>query len=378
MVVPHQRALDDCLPLERPRQLVALEALEPCPEPHVHQRCVLRLDPADALERTGDGRLRALEQQLPREQCPVQLTLGQDPVTRRCVALRVVLGYEAAMSKIEDPREAGRSRLSRSRSRRRPGSSQDGAAARLWLRLVRGAWTPHRSSRADHRRRQRHRPRGCSRIRPGGRRRLISYLEEHSDAEETVGVVEEAGRKGIAVAGDIGDPEHCRTLVEQAVSDFGRLDILVNNAAFQMEHESITEIPVDEIERVFRTNIFSIFYLCQAAIPHMKPGSSIINTTSIQAYDPSPELLHYAVTKGAIRTFTHLSQELVEKGIRVNAVAPGPVWTPLIAMSFDGEKVSGFGEQTRSSARHSPPSWRPSTSSWPPTSRATSSARSSA
>ena len=176
---------------------------------------------------------------------------------------------------------------------------------------------------------------------------LVSYLEEHSDAQETVGVVEEAGRKGIAVAGDIGDPEHCHTLVDRAVDELGRLDILVNNAAFQMEHESITEIPADEIERVFRTNVFSIFYLCQAAIPHMKAGSSIINTTSIQAYDPSPGLLHYAVTKGAIRTFTHgLSQELVEKGIRVNAVAPGPVWTPLIAMSFDAEKVAEFGEQS--------------------------------
>ena len=176
---------------------------------------------------------------------------------------------------------------------------------------------------------------------------VYAHSDEDADAEETVRVVEEAGRKGIAVAGDIGDPEHCRSLVDRAVSDLGRLDILVNNAAFQMEHESITEIPVDEIERVFRTNVFSIFYLCQAAIPHMKAGSSIINTTSIQAYDPSPGLLHYAVTKGAIRTFTHgLSQELVEKGIRVNAVAPGPVWTPLIAMSFDAEKIAEFGEQS--------------------------------
>jgi NAD(P)-dependent dehydrogenase (short-subunit alcohol dehydrogenase family) len=176
---------------------------------------------------------------------------------------------------------------------------------------------------------------------------LISYLDEHSDADETVRVVEEAGRKALSVPGDIGDPEHCRRLVEQAVGELGRLDILVNNAAFQMDHESITDIPVDEIQRVFQTNVFAQFYLCQAAIPHMEPGSAIINTTSVQAYDPSPGLIHYAVTKGAIRTFTQaLSQQLIEQGIRVNGVAPGPVWTPLIAMSFDGDKVSEFGEQS--------------------------------
>jgi len=176
---------------------------------------------------------------------------------------------------------------------------------------------------------------------------LISYLDEHSDAEETVKVVEEAGRKGISVAGDIGDPAHCREVIDRAVDELGRLDILVNNAAFQMTHESITDIPTDEIDRVFRTNVLSQFYLCQAAIPHMEPGAVIINTTSVQAYDPSPELIHYAVTKGAIRTFTQaLAQQLIEKGIRVNGVAPGPVWTPLIAMSFEGEKVSEFGEQT--------------------------------
>jgi NAD(P)-dependent dehydrogenase (short-subunit alcohol dehydrogenase family) len=176
---------------------------------------------------------------------------------------------------------------------------------------------------------------------------LISYLDEHSDAEETVRVVEETGRKGVAVGGDIGDPEHCRELVAQAIDGFGRLDILVNNAAYQATHESISEIPSDEIERVFRTNVLSQFYLCQAAIPHMEAGGVIINTTSVQAYEPSPELIHYAVSKGAIRTFTQaLAQHLIEQGIRVNGVAPGPVWTPLIAMSFNGDEVSEFGMES--------------------------------
>jgi len=176
---------------------------------------------------------------------------------------------------------------------------------------------------------------------------LISYLDEHSDAEETVSVVEEAGRKGIAVPGNIGDRDHCSAIVERAVNELGRLDILVNNAAYQMTHDSLTEIPPDEIERVFRTNVFAPFYLCQEAIARMEPGAVIINTTSVQAYEPSPELIHYAVTKGAIRTFTQaLAKELVEQGIRVNGVAPGPVWTPLIAMSFEGAQVSEFGEKS--------------------------------
>jgi NAD(P)-dependent dehydrogenase (short-subunit alcohol dehydrogenase family) len=176
---------------------------------------------------------------------------------------------------------------------------------------------------------------------------LVSYLDEHPDAEETVRVVQESGRKGVAVAGDIGDPAHCKAIVERAVADFGRLDILVNNAAFQMEHDSITEIPPQEIEFVFRTNVLSQFYLCQAAIPYMKPGASIINTTSVQAFDPSPTLLHYATTKGAIVTFTQgLAQELTKKGIRVNAVAPGPVWTPLNPADRPPEEVAHFGEDT--------------------------------
>jgi len=173
---------------------------------------------------------------------------------------------------------------------------------------------------------------------------LVSYLSEDEDAAETVRVVEDAGRKAVAVPGDIGDEEHCKALVQRAVDELGRLDILVNNAATQGVYESVTEIPSEEIERVFRTNILSFFWLSRAAIPHLEPGSSIINTTSIQAYDPSPTLIHYATTKGAISTFTKaLAKELVEQGIRVNAVAPGPVWTPLIAMSFEPEQVAQFG-----------------------------------
>jgi NAD(P)-dependent dehydrogenase (short-subunit alcohol dehydrogenase family) len=176
---------------------------------------------------------------------------------------------------------------------------------------------------------------------------LCSYLNEDDDAAETARLVEAAGRRCITVAGDIGDRAHCRALVERAVRDFGRLDVLVNNAAFQMSYESFLEIPPDEIDFVFRTNVIAMFHLCQAAVPHMKPGSTIINTTSIQAAQPSAELLHYAATKGAISTFTKgLAQELAEKGVRVNAVAPGPIWTPLVVMSFPGEKNAEFGSDT--------------------------------
>jgi NAD(P)-dependent dehydrogenase (short-subunit alcohol dehydrogenase family) len=176
---------------------------------------------------------------------------------------------------------------------------------------------------------------------------LVSYLSEDADARETVRLVEEAGRRGIAVAGDIGDEAHCQALVARTVRDLGRLDVLVNNAAFQTVHDTITEHPSDEIERIFRTNILSMFWLCKAAVPHMQPGSAIVNTASVQAYQPSPTLLPYSTTKGAIVTFTKgLAQDLTPKGIRVNAVAPGPVWTPLIPMSMPAEATASFGEDT--------------------------------
>lgn len=176
---------------------------------------------------------------------------------------------------------------------------------------------------------------------------LISYLDEHSDAEETVRIVEKEGQRCIAVAGDISVEAHCRQIVERAVQEFGRLDILVNNAAWQESIESIQEVSEEMLLHTYGVNIFAMFYLCKAAMPHMQPGSTIINTTSIQAYQPSPNLLPYSSTKGAILTFTKaLSEEAIKTGIRVNAVAPGPVWTPLIPMSFEAEKVAEFGKTT--------------------------------
>jgi NAD(P)-dependent dehydrogenase (short-subunit alcohol dehydrogenase family) len=176
---------------------------------------------------------------------------------------------------------------------------------------------------------------------------LCSYLNEDDDAAETKRLVEEAGRRCITVAGDIGDRAHCEALVSRCADDLGGIDVLVNNAAYQMSHESFLEIPPDELDFVFRTNILAMFHLCQLAVPKMEPGSTIINTTSIQAAQPSPELLHYAATKGAISTFTKgLAQEVAEQGIRVNGVAPGPIWTPLVVMSFPGEKNAEFGADT--------------------------------
>jgi NAD(P)-dependent dehydrogenase (short-subunit alcohol dehydrogenase family) len=175
---------------------------------------------------------------------------------------------------------------------------------------------------------------------------LISYLNEDEDAQETVRVVTESGRKAVAVAGDIQSEAHCVSLVEQAVEHFGRLDILVNNAAFQNTIESIQDLTSDDWDRAFRTNIYAMFYLSKIALKHLPEGGTIINTTSIQAYQPSASLLHYATTKGAIVTFTKaLSEEALKQGVRVNAVAPGPVWTPLITSTIPAEQHTGFGGQ---------------------------------
>ena len=174
---------------------------------------------------------------------------------------------------------------------------------------------------------------------------LISYLEEHDDAKETAKWVIKAGKKAVLVPGDISEEDHCKKIVEKAVEEFGQIDVLVNNAAFQMARESIQDIPSDEWDKTFKTNIYSMFYLVKAAEPHMKPGSTIINTTSINAYKPHPQLLAYAATKGAIQNFTaNLGQILAPKGIRANCVAPGPVWTPLIPATMPMEQVETFGK----------------------------------
>ena len=177
---------------------------------------------------------------------------------------------------------------------------------------------------------------------------LISYLEEEErDARETAGAVEASGRRCVRVAGDIRDEEHCRRLVGRAVEEFGKLDVLVNNAAFQMTREGIAEISSEEFDRTFRTNVYAMFYLCKAALPHMPRGGSVINTASIQAYQPTPQLLAYAATKGAIVTFSKaLAEEAMKQGVRVNVVAPGPVWTPLIPSTMPQEKVETFGQDT--------------------------------
>jgi NAD(P)-dependent dehydrogenase (short-subunit alcohol dehydrogenase family) len=176
----------------------------------------------------------------------------------------------------------------------------------------------------------------------------IGYLNEHEDAAETKRVVTEAGRKAITIAGDLADEAQCKRLIEEASAALGRIDILVNNAAFQGKAvESIEELTADRVERTFRVNIMAMFHLVRYALPHMKEGSAIINVASIQAYQPSYEILDYASTKGAIVTFTKgLAQDLIRRGIRANVVAPGPVWTPLIAQSFEGEKVKSFGKDS--------------------------------
>ncbi|MBO1074078.1 SDR family oxidoreductase [Roseomonas marmotae] len=176
---------------------------------------------------------------------------------------------------------------------------------------------------------------------------VISYLNEHEDAEETAKWVRQAGRKAVMAPGDIGDPAHCRALVQRTVEELGGISVLVNNAAMQRTHESIDDISDDEWDETFRTNIHSQFYLCKAALKQMKPGAAIVNTTSINAKSPSPSLLAYATTKGAIANFTAgLAQLVAEKGIRVNCVAPGPIWTPLIPSTMPEEAVKSFGENT--------------------------------
>jgi NAD(P)-dependent dehydrogenase (short-subunit alcohol dehydrogenase family) len=176
---------------------------------------------------------------------------------------------------------------------------------------------------------------------------LISYLCEHEDAKETAQWVEEAGTRALLMPGDVKDPEHCRRLVDRAANKFGKLDILVNNAAYQMTHDSLDEIGDEEWDHTFRTNIYSMFYLSKAAVAHMKPGSAIVNTASINSKMPNPKLLAYAATKGAIANFTAgLAQLLAENGIRVNCVAPGPIWTPLIPSTMAPGQVEHFGENT--------------------------------
>jgi NAD(P)-dependent dehydrogenase (short-subunit alcohol dehydrogenase family) len=176
---------------------------------------------------------------------------------------------------------------------------------------------------------------------------VISYLDEHDDAKETARWVEQAGRKPVLIAGDITTEQHCDAIVERTYKEFGKVDILVNNAAFQMEHESIEEFTTEEWDRTFRTNIYAMFWLCKKIMPRMKPGSTIINTASIQAYDPNPGLLAYAPTKAAIVNFTKaLAKWAMKNGVRVNAIAPGPVWTPLIPATLQEEHVKKFGQNT--------------------------------
>jgi hypothetical protein len=176
---------------------------------------------------------------------------------------------------------------------------------------------------------------------------LISYLEEGDEARGTVEIIEADGRRALAVAGDLQDEAHCRRLVEQARDEFGGIDVLVNNAAFQERREQIEDIPTDEWDKTLRTNLSAMFWLCRASVPHMEPGASIINVSSIQANQPSANLLAYATTKGGIVTYSQaLSAMLAPRGIRVNVIAPGPVWTPLVAATTDAEKLSEFGADT--------------------------------
>jgi NAD(P)-dependent dehydrogenase (short-subunit alcohol dehydrogenase family) len=178
---------------------------------------------------------------------------------------------------------------------------------------------------------------------------LLSYMEqEEDDAKRTADLVRGAGRTAVLVPGDIQDEAQCRRVIDRAVAEFGRIDVLVNNAAYQMSQDGgLLDITTEQFDRVLKTNLYSLFWLCKAAVPHMPPGAAIINTSSIQAFQPSAHLLDYAVTKAGIVNFTKgLSEDLIGKGIRVNSVAPGPVWTPLIPATMPPDKVDSFGAQT--------------------------------
>ncbi|WP_116453504.1 glucose 1-dehydrogenase [Blastococcus litoris] len=175
---------------------------------------------------------------------------------------------------------------------------------------------------------------------------LISYLDEHEDAQDTARYVEEAGRKCVLVPGDLSDRAHCRTIIPKAVEEFGKVDILVNNAAFQMSHDTLDEVSDDEWDHTVATNLTAMFVLTRDAIPHMPAGGAIINSSSVNSDMPSPNLAPYAMTKAGIANFTaSMAQMYADKGIRANSVAPGPIWTPLIPATMPEEKVESFGEQ---------------------------------
>ncbi|WP_063058347.1 SDR family oxidoreductase [Nocardia sienata] len=176
---------------------------------------------------------------------------------------------------------------------------------------------------------------------------LISYLDEHDDAAEVGALVEEAGRKAILVPGDLSDPAHCRAVIERAAGAFGTIDVLVSNAAYQMTHETLEEISDEEFDYTWKLNMGAYFYLVKAALPHMRPGASIIGSSSVNSDSPSPTLAPYAATKAGIANFSaSLAQLLGERGIRVNSVAPGPIWTPLIPSTMPNKKVTAFGDST--------------------------------
>lgn len=176
---------------------------------------------------------------------------------------------------------------------------------------------------------------------------VVIYLNEHGDAKETKRLIDQTGRKCLLIAGDIGNAAFCREVIQQMLDEFGRIDILVNNAGEQHVQEDFENITDEQLHRTFQTNVFSMFYLTREALRHMKPGASIVNTTSITAYQGNPKLIDYSATKGAVLAFTRaLAAALADKGIRVNGVAPGPIWTPLIPSSFSEQDVAKFGSQT--------------------------------